>query len=389
MSIIEEIDIIQLSNLIDIAYTNIPLNNKFNCPNCNSSNIVNCICSDCFVNLSYTIDYENHGMMDINSSTNTYGCTFLNLDLPDTSSYLSFKNLAINSKIKMAHKWITNNNKEKNLIKIYNLIYKMCYKCNLSKNIEDSAKIMYTQIYYNKENDKKNLIKRGINYKSFILSCISHACKINNEYLSKNELSDMFDINKNEVKKGEKIFNNLIKIKNFNVKYIVMTPDIYIIRFCNKLNFTKLLTNTVIKITANLQKLHIINDHKPNSVATCAVYIMIILNNLNINKSYISKILEISQATITKTFKKMEPFIDILLNDKLCNLVEIKIKQHQQKIIYNNNFAMNCIKFNVKNTVYNNNLYYKHISENISLNIKIIETDNFLLKSKLNNCFFK
>ena len=277
MSIIEEIDINQLSNLIDIAYTNIPLNNKFNCPNCNSSNIVNCICSDCFVNLSYTIDYENHGMMDINSSTNTYGCTFLNLDLPDTSSYLSFKNLAINSKIKMAHKWITNNNKE------------------------------------------KNLIKRGINYKSFILSCISHACKINNEYLSKNELSDMFDINKNEVKKGEKIFNNLIKIKNFNVKYIVMTPDIYIIRFCNKLNFTKLLTNTVIKITANLQKLHIINDHKPNSVATCAVYIMIILNNLNINKSYISKILGISQATITKTFKKMEPFIDILLNDKLCN----------------------------------------------------------------------
>lgn len=265
----------------------------------------------------------------------------------------------------------------------------MCYKSNLSKNIEDSAKIMYTQIYYNKENDKKNLIKRGINYKSFILSCISHACKINNEYLSKNELSDMFDIKKNEVKKGEKIFNHLIKIKNFNVKYIVMTPDIYIIRFCNKLNFTKILTNTVIKITANLQKLHIINDHKPNSVATCAIYIMIILNNLNINKSYISNILGISQATITKTFKKMEPFIDILLNDELCNLVEIKIKQYQQKIIYNNNFSMNCIKFNVKNTEYNNNnLYYKHISDNISLNIKIIETDNFLLKSKLNNCFF-
>jgi transcription initiation factor TFIIB len=392
------IDINDIISIVDTEYKNknkLFNNNELICPNCNSTdyytNGINCTveCKKCNNIISYMIDYKSHGIYDFDSNeTNNYGCSFVNIDLPQTSSIISMKGYSIDKKVKLLHSWNIIPQKERNLNNVYSLIQNVCNKYNIVKNIEDSAKIMYKQIYDNKSLTEKNVIIRGTNYKSFIVSCFSRACKLYNENLSKTELANMFGIHSTDVKKGEKIFNNLVKVKKFNIKDSIILPEHYIVRFCNKLNLAKCLIDQAYQIVLNIQKLHIINEHKPNSVAVCAIYAMIILNNLNIQKTYISKILIISQATIVKTFKKIEDFKDILLNNELCDLINIRVKEYQNKIIYNNKYVMNCIKFNVDCSIKQNNIndmYYQSISENIALNMKNTMIDNIIIKNLLNS----
>lgn len=394
----DEININDIINMIDMEYTKkdkTTTSNSMICPNCNTEDYYTngfngaLECKNCNTIISYMVDYKSHGVCDFdNHEAGNYGCSLVNIDLPQTSSMISMKGYSVDKKVKLLHSWNVIPQKERNLNNVYSIIQNVCNKYNIVKNIEDSAKIMYKQIYDNKSTTEKNIIIRGTNYKSFIVSCFSRACKLNNENLSKTELANMFGIHATDVKKGEKIFNNLVKIKKFNIKHTVILPEHYIVRYCNKLNLAKCLIDQAYKIALNIQKLHIINEHKPNSVAVCAIYTMIVLNNLDIQKTYISKILTISQATIVKTFKKIEDFKDILMNDELCNLIESKVKDYQNKIIHDDAYIMNCIKFGVPYTTNDKSikeLYHQSISENIAFNMKDTMMDNILIKNILNS----
>ena len=141
----------------------------------------------------------------------------------------------------------------------------------------------------------------------------------------------------------------------------------------------------------NIQKIQIANSHTPISIAIGAIYLVIYMNNVNISKKELSRIFDISQVTIKKTFNKLEPFINILLNDKVCDLLQFEIKKYQVCIEYDLVYIADCIKFNVKydfKKLLDYDIEFQKkviIIQDIELMNKKILNDNMELKIKLNH----
>ena len=143
---------------------------------------------------------------------------------------------------------------------------------------------------------------------------------------------ELFDLKYTEITKGCKIFQKLAKLKNMELKLNTTKPEHFILRFCDELKIKKEYTLQAIQISNNVQKLQIASVHTPLSLATGWIYLMIHLNGLNIQKKTIADKFNVSQVTIAKAFKKLEPFINILTNDKICDKLSVEIKKYQDDI---------------------------------------------------------
>ena len=53
---------------------------------------------------------------------------------------------------------------------------------------------------------------------------------------------------------------------------------------------------------------------------------------INIQKKTIADKFNVSQVTISKAFKKLEPFINILTNDIICDKLSIEINNYKEKV---------------------------------------------------------
>ena len=54
---------------------------------------------------------------------------------------------------------------------------------------------------------------------------------------------------------------------------------------------------------------------------------MVSLNELDIQKKTIADKFNVSQVTISKAYKKMEPFTNLLTNNDLCDRLSLEIKK--------------------------------------------------------------
>lgn len=101
---------------------------------------------------------------------------------------------------------------------------------------------------------------------------------------------------------------------------------------------------------------------------------MIYLNKLNIQKKTIAEKFNVSQVTIAKAFKKLEPFINILTNDEICNQLNKEIIKYQEDIKIDEKLKPKFIRFgiNIDNIIKNSN---DDISNNV-FNIYDIDTNS-------------
>jgi hypothetical protein len=136
---------------------------------------------------------------------------------------------------------------------------------------------------------------------------------------------------------------------------------------------------------------------------------MIHLNGLNIQKKIIADKFNVSQVTIAKAFKKIEPFVNILTNDKICDKLSVEIKKYQDDIEILEILKPKFLRFNIDvektmgksaNKIYsllddstnelviNNKLIVEH---NIEFNNKDKEIDNefFILNQTYADLKFK
>jgi hypothetical protein len=75
-----------------------------------------------------------------------------------------------------------------------------------------------------------------------------------------------------------------------------------------------------INISKNIEKLDFVSTHTPYSVAAASILLMANTNNLDcINKKKISMLFEISEVTLNKTYKKLEEYKSIILNNDTTN----------------------------------------------------------------------
>ena len=90
-------------------------------------------------------------------------------------------------------------------------------------------------------------------------------------------------------------------------------PEAFIERFCSKLNMNNELTKLCQFISMKIEKMNIMPENTPHSIAAGVVYFIAQICNLNISKRDVKNVSEISEVTINKCFKKLEKEKGVLL----------------------------------------------------------------------------
>jgi len=385
----------EYNNLINLIYDknsilNVDIIHKGRwCDNCNNDDIIedtSCgilVCKGCGQVMSNLIDSNPEWTQHNDDNKKDMNRCSLPVSklLPQSSTATTIGGCA--SRIKTLHGWSAMPYKERSLNEVFKIIQGNCTEGKILKCIEDDAKIMYKNISSCKhiigKNKDKSIIIRGINRKSLIAACVLFACRKKDKTRSPKEIAELFGLKYTEITKGCKTFLKLAKLKQMELKLNSTKPEHFITRFCDELKIKKEYAHQSIQISNNVQKLHIASVHTPLSLATGSIYLMIYLNRLNIQKKTIAAKFNVSQVTISKAFKKLEPFINILTNDDICNQLNKEIIKYQEDIKINDILKPKFIRFGI-----NTNNILKNQSNHISNNMfNIFDEDTNIFNDKL------
>lgn len=375
-------------------------NTNESCLSCFGTNMIEdltqgiIVCVDCgqvndnlYYNGPEKINYEDSDKHD-----NRYNIPINNL-LPETSITTNISGHGCN-KLKGMQRWGIPY-KERSLKAVYSEIDSICYKNNILKSIEDDAKIMYKKITECKHQTGKNkgkfIITRGINRKSIIAACLYHACRKKKMSKTPKEIAKMFNISLMEMNKGSKNFDNYIDLNNlddlkdnsdsYNSHY-------YIRERCEKIRMNEEYILKAINISKNIEKLDFVSTHTPYSVAAASILLMANTNNLDcINKKKISMLFEISEVTLNKTYKKLEEYKSIILNNDTTNNMLDKINIEKQNITVPQEILDRMKNFGISNNIIvepescDNEEYYQEDYSDTEIIEDNIKSDN----DKINN----
>jgi len=345
----DDCDIDNLLFGIDINDTS-KSENKNKCVACQSDNLViddsngHTICADCGVVHDEFLNKQPDFSKEESSSS--YGCP--------TNHF--FPKSALGTKIKMKG-WnkITSLQrqgqmpyKEKSLMDVLNNIQSKCKKYSITQSIIDSAKILYKKVNDSKHTKGtragKARIMRCINRRSMIAACVFYACKIQNEPRSPKEIADIYDLEIKNVNRGCRKFLDYIDLEHFIDKFSSSQASDFIERFAKKLLIDKKYIDNAIDISKNIKNLDLASTHEPPSVAAGCILLVSNTNNLGLNKKEISNIFNISDVTISKTYRRIFPYHKIIMSNEITNKLVIakknESKSKNKKVITEDNFVV-------------------------------------------------
>jgi len=308
--------------------------NQF-CIECKSENIVftaNCgtfICHDCGSESREILDDSPEWTNYDDKKSDSNRCSAPSSAFFPKSSLGTTINIQGYSRIKMLRSWVRVPYGERSLAEVLNDIDFKCKKYNITKAVIDNAKILYKNIRETKhetgKNKGKNVIIRGVNRKQIIAACFYFGSVLQKIPRSTKEVADIFNLEIKQITKGCRKFLEIMK-DNFIVFDIKPSNGSdFVDRFGSKIKLTKDVINLAKTIAYNTTKLDIASDHQATSIAAASILLSTIVLKENINKKIISDIFNISDVTITKTYKKIFPFCKIIINDELTNKFNYRI----------------------------------------------------------------
>lgn len=379
------------NSMIDMMYSENKVEKKKDfhngpwCDDCKTDNIIEdtshgiLVCKNCGQVVSNLLDTHPEWKQFTDGDKKDTGRNSLNIStlLPQSSIATTISGNC-SSRIKTLHGWSAMPYKERSLNEVFKIIQSKCVEGKILKCIEDDAKIMYKNISDCKhlvgKNKDKNIIIRGINRKSLIAACVLFACRKKDKTRSPKEIAELFALKYTEITKGCKTFLKLAKLKHMELKLSFTKPEHFITRFCEELKIKKEYAEQAIQISNNVQKLHIASVHTPLSLATGSIYLMIHLNGFNIQKKTIAEKFNVSQVTIAKAFKKLEPFINILTNDQICEQLNKEIIKYQEDIHMTDELKPKFVRFgvNIDNTNCAENPFSIYNYDTFEFNKKLI-----------------
>lgn len=316
--------------LDDIADNKVIKSNKLICSGCQSSNIIyttgrgSYVCEDCGTENQELFDespeWSNYDEKGDNGRCGTY----INPFYPKSSLGTTI-NASGYSKVKMLRSWGQVSYREKSLSEVLNDIESKCKKYNITKAIIDNAKILYRNIRDLKNDNGKNIIIRGVNRKQIIAACLYFGAILQKFPRSTKEVADIFELDIKQVTKGCRNFLEIMK-DNFIIFDIKPSHGSdFIERYGIKLKLTKEAIQLAKIISENSVKLDLTSDHQAISLAAASILLSINVLKENINKKIVSELFEISDVTIGKTYNKMLPYKDILIDYELTNKAYYKM----------------------------------------------------------------
>jgi transcription initiation factor TFIIB len=209
-------------------------------------------------------------------------------------------------KIKRYTEWQSMPYKEKSQYDDFQIITTMAHNAGLSKMIIEDA------IIYHKKISESPESFRGENRDSIIAASIYIACRINHYPRTAKEIAQIFRLDATSATKGCKnamtIINELEKnmCHKDKTNFGKTTPDAFIERYCSKLNINAELTKLCKFLSIKIEKMDIMPENTPPSIAAGVVYFISQLCKLNINKKDVKMVSETSEVTINKCYKKLE-----------------------------------------------------------------------------------
>ena len=335
------------------------------CPDCGDRNIIDdqmrgrCICGNCGMELFEYFDnsIEMSNWDDKNDSDRCAQQT--NYFLPQSSLGTSIG--GGNSKLKRLHIWSQMPYEERSLYDVLQEIETKCRRENIPKAVIDNARNLYKKFTEQKNKDGKKIIIRGDNRKSLIAACVLEGAKMQKLPRSHKEIAKIFDLKVKHITSG---CRKLFEVMDYNIYDSIQSskPEDFIDRFKGKLKLGEY-TDLAKKIIKNIVKLDIATDHQPPSIAASAVMLIYQIYEIDYSVQNLSKIFDISDVTISKTYKKIVPYRKYIMNDdvseKLCS--DINFKNHNnyleniinkiKKDIFRYTLIINKLKFITNNLI--------------------------------------
>lgn len=314
--------------------------NKKKCNQCVSDNLVfderqgHNVCRNCgTVNMTILDDKPEYNERN---ATSSYGCPS-NYFCPVSALGTKIKSRGY-SRISAIQRQGQVPYCEKELLSTIKNIESKCQKYQIKQPIIDTAKTLYKKIrdYKHKKGKRKgkNMIMRCINRRSMIAACVFIACKLQNEPRSPKEIADLYDLEIKHVNRGYRKFLNLVSIDSFYNEFKSSKSTDFIERYSNKLGLDKKYIDVARDISKNIHKLDIVSTHEPSSVAAGCLLLVSKIHGLSeINKKRISEVFQISDVTISKTYRRIFHYHQIITNNILTDLIHEKQKSAPKKKI--------------------------------------------------------
>ena len=301
------------------------------CKNCKSANLVidnskgHMVCTDCAViNEEYLDENPEISNNDGEGSNNSrYGAPS-SFFFPKSSLGTKIVSKGYN-RISLLQKQGQMPYKEKSLMDVLETIQLKCKKYGITQSIIDSAKILYKKVsesvHAKGKRKGKSIIMRCINRRSMIAACLFHACKLQKETRSPKEIADIYDLEIKHVNRGCRKFCDIIDANTLFYQIKSSQSSDFIERYAKKLNIDKQYINISKDVSNNIHKLDLASTHEPPSVAAGCILLVTQVYNIQLSKKQISDIFDISDVTISKTFRKIWPYRKIVLSNKITDLI--------------------------------------------------------------------
>ncbi len=290
-------------------------------------------CTDCGVVNSEIFDKNPEFSQDGLSSR--YGCP-TNYFFPQSALGTRMKTNGYNP-IAMLQRQNHMPYKEKSLMIVLQEIQQKCKDHGITKKTMDGAKLLYKKIRdcKHKSGTRKGKahIMRCLNRRSMIAACVFYACKLQNELRSPREIADIYDLELRNINRGCKKFLEYIDIEPLINKFKSSQSFDFIERFAEELKLEKKYIQLTKDISQNIHKLDLASTHEPPSVAAGCILLVVNNNNLRISKKKISEVFKISDVTIAKTYRRINPYYAIVSNNEITELILEKKKKIQKNKI--------------------------------------------------------
>jgi len=224
----------------------------------------------------------------------SYGCSVIN----NGSSTYEMR------KLKKYTDWQSMPYKEKTLYDDFKYITTRSELSGIPKIIINDAMRYYTTL-------SENTTFRGLNRDGIIAASIYISCRINGVPRSPKEIAQIFAIDISIATKGCKTAVSVIReLENTDdtirkMAFSNITPLVFIDRYCSMLDMPQDLTKLCTFICVIIEKRNLIPENTPHAIAGGVLYYVSFKCHLNKSKTDISKIIDISEVTIAKCFKKL------------------------------------------------------------------------------------
>jgi transcription initiation factor TFIIB len=216
-------------------------------------------------------------------------------------------------KIRRYTEWQSMPYKEKSQYDEFQRITIMSQNAGIPKSIIDNA------ITYHKKISEYEMTFRGDNRDGILAASIYISCRINNYPRTPKEIATIFNLDVTSATRGCKnalsIVNKIEKELDNKDKtcFSKTKPEAFIERFCSKLNINNELTKLCQFISMKIERLNIMPENTPHSIAAGVVYFIAQFCKLNVGKKDVKNVSEISEVTINKCYKKLEKIKDQLI----------------------------------------------------------------------------